>query len=174
MTQFYLDGIQLHRVLDAFCLAVSIELASADNSLFGPLSSAVGICYSGLLALYDCHSCADVDDAAGIGIPEQLQLQEIALGGLKKLPALVSDLAVKLTSVVSSQGRAAASPFVADCFYATNRLCLLYFRETGRPDLLPAIEAIFGGLKAISGHWSCASKSSILAPFALRLWCKPS
>ena len=158
MTRFYTEGIQLHRVLDAFRLAVSMELAGADNSLFGPLSSALGICYSGLIALYDRHSCAEVDDVAGIGIPEQLQMQEIALGGLKELAGFVAEFAAKLTNVIGSQGRAAASPFVADCFYATNRLCLLYFQETGRLEILQAIEAINGGLRALSGHWSSASK----------------
>ncbi|KAH8883744.1 hypothetical protein GQ53DRAFT_424944 [Thozetella sp. PMI_491] len=158
MREFYEEGIQLHQVLNSFRLALLLELASTDDRQFGPFSSAVGICYSGLIALYDRHSCAEVDDPAGVGIPQQLQLQEIALSGLKELSGQVAEFAIRLNRLTETYGVMAAGPFVADCFYAMLRLCMAYYRETRKPAVPKLVLALKGGLQATGGHWAAANK----------------
>jgi hypothetical protein len=160
MQQYYDEGIQLHYVLQSFRSAISQEAETGDAHTLISLSTAIGMCYSALIALYDCHSCAEEDNVAGVGIPEQLKLQEISLSGLKEVGISVSELAMNLTTLMSSHGSMTASPFLASCLYSAAKNYLWYIHETGNTDLQVTIDALTGALNALGIYWGNASKYS--------------
>jgi hypothetical protein len=158
MRIFYEAGIQLHGVLKFFCAALSEEMETGDTNQFISLTTAAGMCYSARLTLYDCHSCAEADDPSGVGIPEQLKMQEIALAGLKELGLIVVKFASKLMNLMQTRGILTVSPLVADCLYQTAKQHLWYIRETGKTEMLSQVQPLTGALTGLGQTWSVASE----------------
>ncbi|KAL1868430.1 hypothetical protein VTK73DRAFT_3696 [Phialemonium thermophilum] len=187
---FYEEGLRLHGILQAFSSALAHEYSPAlssgggtattttisssfSSSGFAAACSAVALCFSAQLALYDHHSCAEADNPAGVGIPGQLRMQEVALAGLKAIgPQIVSfasDLVRFLSALPSTaapeperaspretEAMLAATPLVGDCLYGAARQYLWYARETGNVELLEPVRILRDGLKMLSSRWGVA------------------
>ena len=108
-----------------------------------------------MLALYDCHTCAEAVDTSWIGIPEQLKMQHIALTGLKELALKIGAFASNI--LMSVQGsEVVLSPFISNCLYEAAKQCIWYIRETGNPELGPLVTGLTEALQAVGTHWSVA------------------
>jgi hypothetical protein len=136
------------------------ELETDDLPTFMALSSAMGICFSAIVALYDAHSCADMDDPSGVGLPEQLKMQGVALSGLHEIGASVCKFASRITVVAISSASCAAmlSPFVCEAFYATAKQFIWYIRETGKLELLATVKNLTEALQLLGQRWNVASE----------------
>ena len=159
---YYSRSLQLHQVLTSFQRAMSQELKTKEEPLaFMALSSAMGICFSAIIHLYDAHTCADLDDPSGVGIAEQLKIQEISLTGLHNVLPLVCEFASTLQVMFSlSQSRKSLlSPFVAEALFSAAKQYLWYIRETGKMELLSSVEVLTGALRLLGEKWQVASKS---------------
>lgn len=159
---FYREGIQLHDLLSAFCSGLSQELSRDDATLFASQCTAMGIGYSALIALYDCHSCAERDDPSGVGILEQLQMQEIALSGLKDTYKAICTFAERLGGLGHDQRIINVSPFVGDCLYMAASGYMWYIRETGKTELTTSVNILTEALKGLGTRWAVASKISAI------------
>ncbi|OKL57474.1 hypothetical protein UA08_07078 [Talaromyces atroroseus] len=158
-TQFwYKEGIQLHYLLDSFATGLTLKSSQdqTNSILVGDrsLHPAVGVVYSAQMLLYDTHTCADFDRLSGVGIPEQLEMQKIALAGVKVVCTAVSGFA---RGIRAREVRAAGiSPLVINCLYEAAKYYFWYYRETNNPELLHEVTEITLALQAIAGTWAVA------------------
>ena len=169
-SDYYSRSMQLHHVLVPFCTALSEELATEDPAVAVSLSSALGICHSAMIALYDAHTCADMDDPAGVGTAEQLGMQKTSLDGLHAVTRYVCNFASRLPALAEpSSGNVLASPFMAESMYTSAMQCVWSVNETGKGELWPAINGLKDGLKLLGHRWNVASM--LFTPPALLLPC---
>ncbi|GAM35069.1 hypothetical protein TCE0_015r03083 [Talaromyces pinophilus] len=158
MRFWYREGIQLHYLLNAFATGLTrnstqdetISILTGDRSLH----PAVGVVYSAQMLLYDMHTCADFDHLSGVGIPEQLEMQTIALGGVRVVCTAVSSFARGIRS--AGVGDAGISPLVINCLYEAAKYYFWYYREANKPELLHEATEITLALQAIAGTWAVA------------------
>lgn len=160
---WYQEALQLHSVLEAFTAAVMQELQhiNQDPTAFGGflnLLPIIGLCYSAQLNLYDAHTCAEADNTSGVGIPEQLEIQRVALNSIKKVCFSVSDLASRINGIVDSDESKTLSPLATDCLYQAGKYILWYIQETSKLELMTLVKEIKDALDKISRFWTVASK----------------
>lgn len=160
---WYQEALQLHDILEAFTAAVTHELEQisqdpSSSGRFTTLLPSIGLCYSAQMNLYDTHTCADVDDASGVGIPEQLEIQRMALNSIKNVCFSVSDLATKINRIVYSNEGTMLTPLVTDCLYQAAKYILWYVQETNKVELMTLVKEIKDTLSYISETWLVASK----------------
>lgn len=167
MREYYEEGIQLHHVLQAFHGALTHETSAMDSIGAASLSSARGICYTALIALYDHHTCAELDNPDGIGIAEQLQMQEISLTTMHDVGVSLWEFSHGLREAVSVVGPRAATPFATECLYSAARQYTWYIWETGKTELNTAVADLVTALRLLGRHWDVSSKTASASPAAM-------
>ncbi|OAQ64075.1 fungal specific transcription factor [Pochonia chlamydosporia 170] len=158
---YYGEGHQLHKVLTAFHGVVSHEFAAAQNAPeLAPRLSALGICSSAMITLYSTHSCAELDDTRGVGIPEQLQLQQISLDGLHQVGSATCEFASRLASLLETNAAGAKiGIFATEAIYQVAKLYIWYTRETGKvEEYSPRIALLLKTLRLLGQKLQVASK----------------
>ena len=159
MQFWYKEGISLHYLLNSFATGSTLDSSQDDNNniLIGDksLQPAVGVVYSAQMLLYDMHSCADFDHLSGVGIPEQLEMQKIALEDIKVVCTAVSSFARGIRT--GGVGDASTSPLAINCLYEAANYYFWYYREVNKPELLHEVTEITLTLQAIAGTWAVAS-----------------
>ncbi|CAM1501258.1 Fc.00g104200.m01.CDS01 [Cosmosporella sp. VM-42] len=159
----YTEAQQLYTVLRSFCLALQQELPPEDPSKFAAYSSAMGICYSALIALCDNYSCAEMDDPSAVGIREQLMMQETALRGLHEIGELICAFACQIeNNLETGEDGTKVSPLVAQCLYCAAKQYIWYFHETGKMELLQAVDTLMSALRAIRKQWNVAAEYLVI------------
>jgi hypothetical protein len=162
MTYYYKDAIQLSQLLLAFNAAVGDEFrvlgGYGNPQLQQSLHSAVAICYSAQIALYDTHTCADTDRPEGVGIPEQLEIQGLALPGLMTVCQQVHELSQTIRVMMERADAGVASPFVGDCLYAAARSYVWYWMDNRKEELIGPLKAIAETLRIIGRQWRVANE----------------
>jgi hypothetical protein len=159
----YQEALQLHRTLDAFKHASLHEAEGMDQSTsnwaFGSsLITAIAICYSAQLTLYDANMCADADDVKGIGIQEQVEMQQIAISGIKDTCLAVHGLATMISKSDELKDWP-KSPLTTDCLYQAAMLILCHARETGDNEYVKVVWDIVNAIKTLAGRWNVASNN---------------
>lgn len=151
----------MNKVLIPFHAVISQEVIAAEN-IYEIVSrvSAVGICLSAIVTLYSAHSCAELDDPRGVGIPEQLKVQQMSLDGLLKVGSSACEFATKLLRLLETQSiDPTVGLFATESFYQVARLYLLYVRETNKvEEYSPRIEVLTETLRFIGRSLQVASK----------------
>jgi hypothetical protein len=162
MQFWYKEGIRLHYLLKSFATGLTLKSSQGDaNSILignGSLHPAVGVVYSAQMLLYDMHTCADFDHMSGVGIPEQLEMQKIALESVRVVCTDVSSFARGIRA--GGVGDAGTSPLVINCLYEAAKYHFWYYRETNKPGLLHEATEIILTLQAIAGTWAVAGMVS--------------
>lgn len=163
---WYQEGVQLHHILDAFTAALSTELQSivgldepSNTTRDMALWPAISLAYTAQIILYDVHSCAELDDITGVGIPEQLQVQTISIAGLKSVCPAVARFAGRVRTMLNHVGH--VSPLVTSCMYEAAKYLSWYHRETNRTELLDEVREITDALRAIAPMWAVAGMSAL-------------
>lgn len=163
MTYYYKDAIQLTQILLAFNTAISEEfrvMAGYSNpQLQQSLHSAVALCYSAQIALYDTHTCADRDQPEGVGIPEQLEMQGLALPGLMAVCRQVHEFSQTIRVMLEhADAGGVASPFVGDCLYAAARAYVWYWMDNRKHEFIEPLKAIAETLRVVGRQWGVANE----------------
>lgn len=148
---------QLNRTVRALANLLPDE-AFEDDVLNGPtLCTAMAICYSALLVLYDAYSCSESS------IPRKtaghLEIQESAISGIKEMSAEVLRFCKRLKSFSELNGLAKMSPLIADCLYQAAANYSWYVRESGDQDCLAKLQEIKSILVMIEPQWKVAGES---------------
>ena len=159
----YEEAIQLHRTIDTFSLALSHELNDINGAVRDWTHTcshftAMAICYSSQITLYDTHWCADADAIRGVGIPEQLEMQQISINGIKSACLAVHKLAKMISEAAQIGDMCRVNPLTTDCLYQASMLLHSYIRETGNNEYAQAVIDIVQVLKVLAGIWDVASK----------------
>jgi len=156
---FYREAIQLHHIVSSFGAALAQVALSLDDTQVLTLYPAVSICFSAQLSLYDAHTCAEVDFPQAVGIPAQLEMQLLALAGVKTACQGVAGLADKIKAAAGAGMIAFVSPLVANClFQAAKNICWL-LREAPRPELWDALQLLVDALQQVGRIWAVGGRS---------------
>ncbi|KAL1966745.1 hypothetical protein VTN77DRAFT_3942 [Rasamsonia byssochlamydoides] len=159
----YQEAIQLHRTINAFNLAISHELEKTSGDSYDPTNEAalftgMAICYSAQLTLYDAYMCADADDISGVGIPEQLEMQNIAISSIKDVCIAVHQFANRIARAVESGDLLRISPLTTDCLYQAAMLFIGYIRQTGKVEFVQTVMDIRNALDILARRWDVANE----------------
>ncbi|GKZ36609.1 hypothetical protein AbraIFM66950_007762, partial [Aspergillus brasiliensis] len=158
MQFWYKEGIRLHYLLNSFAMGLTLKSSEGDTDSIlisdRSLHPAVGVVYSAQMLLYDMHTCSDFDHLSGVGIPEQLEMQTIALAGVRVVCTAVSSFARVIRA--AEVGDTSISPLVINCLYEAAKYYFWYYRETSKPELLHEVSEIILALQAIAGTWAVA------------------
>ncbi|KPM38581.1 hypothetical protein AK830_g8008 [Neonectria ditissima] len=153
-SNYYSEGLQLHNILSSFRLALTQEASNEEPQVLAAYSSALGLCFSALISLCDNHSCADLDDLSGVGTPEQLRMQQLALQSLHGIGEWMWEFASHLNLLLEgSECKYTVSPFATESLYAAATQYQWYIQETGREELMPAVDAMKQTLRLIGQRW---------------------
>jgi hypothetical protein len=158
MSLWYQDGIRLHHVLEAFSSGLVLELQQPNLNGEPRAHPGVGLVYTAQILLYDCHSCADFDQPGGVGIREQLEMQTIAMAGLRTVCPAVSRFAAGVRAALRAGDAMASSPLLLSCLYEAGKYHFWYYRETQRVELLAEANEIMLTLRALTSRWALAGK----------------
>ena len=157
---FYREAIHLSHVVSSFGTGLAQVAAGLDDTQVLALYPALGICFSAQLSLYDAHTCAEVDFPMAVGLPVQLEMQMLALDGMKAACRGVAEFGDKIRSAVESDMTAFVSPLVANClFQAAKNICWL-LREAPRQELWDALQAPVDALKGLGRIWAVGGEYS--------------
>lgn len=157
------EALQLRRTVQALAATIaneSEELLEHMNDATAdlPLFTATALCHSALLHLYDTYCCTENTEANQMGCENLLEMQRLAISGLKEMPNTVFLFSKRLQAVTELGGMLRMSPLVCDCLYQAAATYLWYTLETGGQDYLPMANTIKDVLGILGTRWNSASK----------------
>lgn len=157
--QYYCEeAILLHRTIQAFYEGISYELGNSVNTTAHIcLLTAVAICYSAQITLYDMYTCTEEDRTNSAGTPLQLELQSIALTGIFNVCNEVHSLSKRLSAIIDSDGLNCISPFLCECLYTAGINAIWLIQESGRKDIFEFVADIKNLLASLGQRWNVAS-----------------
>lgn len=156
--------MQLHHIIDTFRHALNQETENIGDEIYHSGHSvsrltAMGICYSAQVALYDAYMCADADGMQGVGIPEQFEMQQVAISGIKSTFVCIHQLASMIYASVQGGDISSLSPLITDCLYQAALLIQAYIYETQNNEYTQKMTDIIETLKLLKGRWNVSSES---------------
>ncbi|USW53994.1 hypothetical protein Slin15195_G073130 [Septoria linicola] len=150
------EALQLHRTMRALATALPDE-AGGDDIPHGPsLCSAMAICYSGLLTLYDAYSCTD--RGKNETTETQLQMQKESIDGLREVTAQALQLARRVLAFVEQSGIGKLSPLVIDSLYQAAANYAWYVRESSDAECREHLRQIKEIMLLIDKRWRVAGQ----------------
>ncbi|KAE8404997.1 hypothetical protein BDV37DRAFT_101252 [Aspergillus pseudonomiae] len=146
--------MQLHRTAQALSHTLSQELEEWIEKVYDPtahlpLFSAIGICYSASLLLYDRYCCSGITGVAG-----NVEVQQMALSRISEVSREVFHFAKSIRSAMDLGGSLRMSPLVFDCLYQAAANFMWQSRETGSSDLLHMANEIQSVLEVLGTRWT--------------------
>ncbi|KAK7219015.1 hypothetical protein V2G26_007018 [Clonostachys chloroleuca] len=155
------EALQLRRTVQALAATIaneSEELLEHMNDATAdlPLFTATALCHSALLHLYDAYCCTENSEANQMGCENLLEVQRLAISGLKEIPNAVFLFSKRLQAVTELGGMLRMSPLVCDCLYQAAATYLWYTLETGGQDYLPMANTIKDVLGILGTRWNSA------------------
>jgi hypothetical protein len=134
-------------------------LALGESGVRSSMSLIAGLalCYSARITLYDNYTCADPELIDGVGIPEQLGIQSVALPKLKDVCLSVFRLSRDISELLETTRSASISPLVGECLYQAVVNMFYYVRETGKQEFVPCMEQIQDTMGKLD-HWGLLGK----------------
>ncbi|KAF7590277.1 hypothetical protein BBP40_003014 [Aspergillus hancockii] len=147
------EAMQLHRTAQALSHTLSNELEQwiekeYDPTAHIPLFSAIGICYSALLILYDSYCCVSM-----AGMADDVELQQICLSEINAVSRAVANFAKNIRSAMELGGSLKMSPLVMDCLYQAIANLMWQNRETGNIEYLQMATEIQDVLDVLGTRW---------------------
>ncbi|KAE8395988.1 fungal-specific transcription factor domain-containing protein [Aspergillus alliaceus] len=147
------EAMQLHRTAQALSHTLSTELEQwiendYDPTGYLPLFSAIGICYSALLLLYDSYCCIGIKEVGA-----NVQVQQTALSGLDEVSQAVYHFAKRIRSSMELGGSLKMSPLILDCLYQAAANFIWKSRETGNSAMLQRANEVQGVLEVLGMRW---------------------
>lgn len=160
---WYEDGVRLHHLLEAFSSGLALELQQPNPAENQQACPAVALVYTAQILLYDSHACADYHQLGGVGIGGQLEMQALALEGLRTVCPAVSRFAVGVREALLAGDPMVSSPLLLSCMYEAGKYSWWYYRETQRVEVLAEADEIMLTLRALTRKWALAGKRPSLA-----------
>ncbi|KAF2236031.1 hypothetical protein EV356DRAFT_464035 [Viridothelium virens] len=146
---------QLNRTVRALANLLPDEAFEEDVTNGPTLCTAMAICYSALLVLYEAYVCTE-------GIPKKtaahVEIQESAINGLKEISGEVLRFCKRIKSFLDLNGLVKLSPFVADCLYQAAANYAWYVKESENPESLAMLQEIKSILVMIEPQWKVAGE----------------
>ncbi|KAH6976677.1 hypothetical protein EDB80DRAFT_302091 [Ilyonectria destructans] len=152
------EAIQLHLTVQALYSTILHEsegLITRMSDLTGHTSlyTAMALCLSALLSLYDKYSCienADVNQLRSLNFRE---MHKIAIAGVKEASNSVHKFSEGIRAAADLGGMLKTSPLVCDCLYQAVATYLWRMQETGSSEFVPRVMGIMDLLKMLGTKW---------------------
>ncbi|KAE8423943.1 fungal-specific transcription factor domain-containing protein [Aspergillus pseudocaelatus] len=149
----YEEAMQLHRTAQALSHTLSNELEQWIEKVYDPtahlpLFSAMGICYSASLLLYDRYCCSGISGVAG-----NVEVQQMALSSINEASRAVLNFAKSIRLAMDLGGALRMCPLVLDCLYQAAANFMWQSRETGNSDFLNMANEIQNVLEVLGARW---------------------
>lgn len=161
-TQYH-EAMQLHHLIDTFRHALNQEIGNMGDGIYNSTRgiaqlTAMAICYSAQLALYDAYMCADADGMQGVGIPEQFEMQQVAISGIKGTFVSIHQLASMIYASIQAGNISRLSPLITDSLYQAALIIQSYTFETNNNEYTQKMTDIIETLKLLKGRWNVSSE----------------
>ncbi|KAH8646924.1 hypothetical protein BGZ61DRAFT_469955 [Ilyonectria robusta] len=155
------EALQLRRTLQALAATIaneSEELLGHVNDATAdlPLFTATALCHSALLGLYETYCCTENSEANQMGCENLLEMQNLAISGLKEISNAVFLFSKRLQAVTELGGMLRMTPLVCACLYQAAGNYLWYTLETGGQDYLSMANTIKSVLSILGTRWNSA------------------
>ncbi|KAF5011212.1 hypothetical protein FDECE_2666 [Fusarium decemcellulare] len=103
------EAIQLHRTSQALYSTILRESEAmvermSDPTAHLPFSTAIGLCLSTLLSLYDNYACTERNQPDQMGSPTFLEMQTTAISGVKEISSAVFQFSGRIRAVAELGG----------------------------------------------------------------------
>lgn len=153
------EAYQLFRATTALSTMLFHEASEAHEDAY-LFFTARGLCYAALGTLYDVHSCIEVDSVETVGGNRGLRidLQQLAIDGLKENSAQIRDLATEVVQFIQLHGFDRVSPLILQCFYNAAGTYAWYVRETGSPEHTASLATLRGAIETLKERWLVSCK----------------
>ncbi|KAK3074967.1 hypothetical protein LTR53_002136 [Teratosphaeriaceae sp. CCFEE 6253] len=123
------------------------------------LFSAMALCCSALLALYDIHSCIDTGsmESGGRYMGVRVELQELAIEGFKWVSNTILDLAEEIREASrTTTSLDCISPLVFNALYQAAGTYAWYARENGSASHVESLEKLRAVMALLEPRWRVA------------------
>ncbi|KAK3072135.1 hypothetical protein LTR53_007366 [Teratosphaeriaceae sp. CCFEE 6253] len=123
------------------------------------LFSAMALCCSALLALYDIHSCIDTGsmESGGRNMGVRVELQELAIEGFKRVSLTILDLAEEIREASrTTTSLDCISPLVFNALYQAAGTYAWYARENGSASHVESLEKLRAVMALLESRWRVA------------------
>jgi hypothetical protein len=166
-----------HHALSSLQFTLEGEQRAAPASRL----SALALCASARLLLYDRYGCNDPSAASPAErIPQETEMQRVSLEGIKAIAGVTAPAVARAVvgrsyedddtmdggdaEVEDEDG--AVSPFVAQFLYHAATECAWFIREDHEPHMCEALRVVLLALEAISRRCGVGCESSLIGPFS--------
>lgn len=145
--------------------------------------SALALCASARLLLYDRYGCNDPSAASAAGrIPQETEMQRVSLEGIKAIAGVTAPAVARAVvgrsyddddtmdgedvEIEDEDEDGAVSPFVAQFLYHAATECAWFIREDHEPHMCEALRVILLALEAVSRRCGVGCESSPIGRFS--------
>ncbi|KAK3615149.1 hypothetical protein LTR56_026772 [Elasticomyces elasticus] len=154
------EAHQLHRAATALLGILQQDYSDTPTDERHKLFSAMALCCSALLALYEIHSCVDTGfiDSAGRYMGVRIELQELAIDGFKRISIVVLDLADEVKIAATTNCLDCISPLVFNAMYQAAGTYAWYARENGSESHLASLNRLRDVMRSLEPRWRVAGE----------------
>ena len=147
----FTEAAQLHRTLEALANLLPGEIHKSPTRYCTPWA----LSYGAIIHLCDPFGCPHSDQ--GDHTAEEIEMQEIAIAGMKKTAADILQLTQVLKSIMNNN-LSAVSPLTADALYMAAATYAWLAYESGSPDSTASYHAIRAVLIQMNQRWAVAGE----------------
>lgn len=162
----YEEAVQLRKTAESLSEAIANELgipAGNESVLYiqPSLLAALSMAYSTQLTLHERYACSGFEGTVneGLGSPELLELQTMAVSGIKQVSEATLQLANYIRNAADMYGTCIVSPFL-DALYQAGVNFAWMAAEAGGGKHSEKLTAMMDTLQLLGKTWHSASKSS--------------
>ncbi len=154
----FAEANKLHHTLVALEQHLLGILFSEDSYSEGSSGSALALCSSGRIILYNLYACNEFYAADQPRIQEERAMQQISLNGISEAVQTVAKLWTHLAGAGGDTYMTSTSPLICHCLYQAAGECAWLAREEGGTGRVENLGTIIGTLKVMGKSWQVASK----------------
>lgn len=153
------EACSMTRAITALFDVIHSEMQNTPAEKKHRLFSALALCCSALIVLYDLHSCIEMPNVPMGGHNEghhkakRIELQQAALNGFKELVVTIRDLSLKMQEAMAERGVDVVSPFVMHSLYQAADTYAWYAKETDGEGYKEGLRALRETLGVLENRW---------------------
>ncbi|KAF2716079.1 hypothetical protein K431DRAFT_258236 [Polychaeton citri CBS 116435] len=149
------EALQLNRTICALAELLPPE-AQDDDPTKPSRITALALCYSGILTLYDAYSCSE--RLLEYGPEDQLLMQKESIAGLDSVSEKAYQLALRIRRDFQEAGANKLSPLAIDSVYQVAANYAWMYRESSNPDYQSRLAELKDILILLNTRWKCAGQ----------------
>ena len=164
-TDFHLsEARQLHRTLVSLSLHLTWRgYPFVDN---GNATAAFALCYAARFVLYTMYACNEHYSDVGPRIPEETEMQQISINGLKEVTLDIYQLSRQILAASTTMNNLLLSKsfLLCHCLYQAATEFAWFVREDKTIEQVTCLRSVVELLGAIKSRWRVAGRDIFANP----------